>query len=125
MRAHNVDRERVDTVIVGAGQAGLAMGYYLAAQGCDFVMVDGHKRIGEAWRRRWDSLRLFTPAAYDGLPGIPFPAPPDAYPTKDEMADYLEAYAVRFALPLQLGTVVDRISRQGDGYALRRVFQSC
>jgi putative flavoprotein involved in K+ transport len=118
MRAHNVDRERADTVIVGAGPAGLAMGSYLAAQGCDFVMVDGQERIGEAWRRRWDSLRLFTPAAYDGLPGIPFPAPPDAYPTKDTMADSLEAYAVRFALPLRLGTVVDRLSRQGDGYAL-------
>jgi putative flavoprotein involved in K+ transport len=87
MRAHSVDCERVDTVIVGTGQAGLAAGYYLAAQGRDFVILDGHERVGEAWRRRWDSLRLFTPAAYDGLPGMPFPAPPDAYPTKDEMAE--------------------------------------
>jgi putative flavoprotein involved in K+ transport len=118
MPSRDFDRERVDTVIVGAGQAGLATGYYLAAQGRDFVIVDRHERIGAAWRRRWDSLRLFTPAAYDGLPGMPFPAPPDAYPTKDEMADYLEAYAARFVLPLRMQTAVERLGRQGSGYVL-------
>lgn len=118
MRASRVHRERVDTAIVGAGQAGLATAYFLAAQGRDFVIVDRHARVGEAWRQRWDSLRLFTPAAYDGLPGLPFPAPPDAHPTKDEMADYLEAYAAWFALPLRLGTVVERLVREGTGYVL-------
>jgi putative flavoprotein involved in K+ transport len=118
MRAHIFERQRVETAIVGAGQAGLATGYYLAAQGRDFVIVDGHERVGETWRRRWDSLRLFTPAAYDGLPGMPFPAPPHAYPTKDEMAAYLEAYAARFALPLILGTVVKRLVRRGTSYIL-------
>jgi putative flavoprotein involved in K+ transport len=117
-QTHRIERERFDTVIVGAGQAGLATGYYLAAQGREFVMVDRHERIGETWRRRWDSLRLLTPAAYDGLPGMPFPLPPDVYPTKDAMADYLEAYAARFALPLRLRTVVDRLCRQGSGYVL-------
>jgi putative flavoprotein involved in K+ transport len=116
--AHISDCERVDAVIVGAGQAGLATGYYLAAQACDFAIVDAHERIGQAWRRRWDSLRLFTPAAYDGLPGMPFPAPPDAYPTKDEMADYLEAYAARFALAVRGRTAVERLVRQGAGYEL-------
>jgi putative flavoprotein involved in K+ transport len=118
MLTHNFDAERVDTVIVGAGQAGLATGYCLAAQGRDFVIVDGHERVGEAWRRRWDTLRLFTPAAYDGLPRMPFPALPDAYPTKDQMAEYLETYAMRFVLPLRLGAVVDRLSRQSDRYVL-------
>lgn len=83
----------------------------------DFVIVDRHARLGEAWRRRWDSLRLFTPASYDGLPSMPFPAPPGAYPTKDEMADYLEAYAARCALPLRLKTV-ERLVRKGSGYVL-------
>jgi putative flavoprotein involved in K+ transport len=118
MRAPSFDRERVDTVIVGAGQAGLATGYHLTAQGHEFIIVDAHARVGEAWRQRWDSLRLFTLAAYDGLPGMPFPAPPAAYPTKDEMADYLEAYARRFGLPLRLQTVVERLVRQGTGYIL-------
>jgi putative flavoprotein involved in K+ transport len=118
MRALIFDRGRVDTVIVGAGQAGLATGYCLAARGRDFVIIDGHERVGDAWRQRWDSLRLFTPAAYDGLPGIPFPAPPHAYPTKDEMATYLEAYAARFALPLILRTVVTRLVRPETRYVL-------
>ena len=117
-RTHRVERARFDTVIVGAGQAGLATGYYLAGQGRDFVMLDRHPRIGETWRRRWDSLRLFTPAAYDGLPGRPFPLPVGAYPTKDEMADYLEAYAARFVLPLRLWTVVEHLGRQDIGYML-------
>jgi putative flavoprotein involved in K+ transport len=118
-KSDRLHRRHFDTVIVGAGQAGLATGYYLAAQGRDFIIVDGHERIGEAWRQRWNSLRLFTPAAYDGLPGMPFPALPDAYPTKDEMADYLEAYAARFGLPVRLRTTVERVVRHGIGYVLR------
>lgn len=107
-----------DTIIIGGGQAGLATGYYLQQQGRDFVILDANKRIGDAWRTRWDSLRLFTPARYNGLPGMPFPGPARAYPTKDEMADYLVAYAARFKLPVQTAVKVDNLSRPGDQFVL-------
>jgi putative flavoprotein involved in K+ transport len=80
------------------------------------VILDANQRIGDAWRTRWDSLRLFTPAGYDGLPGWPFPAPAWSFPTKDEVADYLEAYAARFELPVRTGVRVDGLSREGDRY---------
>ena len=82
------------------------------------MILDANERIGDGWRNRWDSLRLFTPARYDGLPGWPFPAPAWSFPTKDEMADYLEAYAARFALPVRTGVRVDRLSREADGYVV-------
>lgn len=107
-----------NTIIIGGGQAGLATGYYLKQQGRDFVILDANKRIGDSWRSRWDSLRLFTPARYDGLPGMPFPASANAFPTKDEMADYLEAYAGRFELPVQTGIKVDCLSSQGDRFVI-------
>ncbi|HSL64179.1 MAG TPA: NAD(P)-binding domain-containing protein [Gaiellaceae bacterium] len=110
--------ERVETVIVGGGQAGLAMGYHLAQRGRPFVILDAGARIGDTWRKRWTSLRVFTPARYSGLPGWPFPAPAWSYPGKDEVADYLEAYATRFDLPVRLGSEVERLSRQGDRYLL-------
>jgi putative flavoprotein involved in K+ transport len=103
--------ERVETVIVGGGQAGLAVGYHLARRERPFVILDADRRPGDAWRRRWDSLRLFTPARYSGLPGLPFPAPPFTHPTRDEVADYLEAYAARFQLPVRHGIRVDRLDR--------------
>ena len=81
--------ERVETVIIGGGQAGLATGYQLATRGLSFVILDANERIGDGWRKRWDSLRLFTPARYDGLPGWPFPASAWSFPNKDEVADYL------------------------------------
>jgi len=109
---------RFDTVVIGGGQAGLAVGYYIRKQGRAFAILDAGDRVGDAWRRRWDSLRLFTPAAYDGLPGTPFPAPRGYYPTKDEMADYLEAYAGRFSLPVRLGRRVRSLSRCDGGYLL-------
>jgi putative flavoprotein involved in K+ transport len=112
------DPEYVQTIVVGGGQAGLAVGYHLARRGLSFVILDANERIGDSWRTRWDSLRLFTPARYDGLPGMTFPAPGHAFPTKDEMADYLEAYAARFALPVQTGVTVDGLSRQGDQFVL-------
>ena len=86
------DRQ-VESVIIGGGQAGLSVGYYLAQRGLPFVILDQNDRIGDAWRNRWDSLRLFTPARYSGLPGMPYPVPLAVYPTKDETADYMEAYA--------------------------------
>jgi putative flavoprotein involved in K+ transport len=121
------DPERFHVVVVGGGQAGLSVGYHLARHGLDFVILDAHARTGDAWRARWDSLRLFTPAVFDGLDGMPFPAPPFTFPTKDEMADYLEAYAARFALPVRHGVRVERLTRVGDRYVLsagRRTFEA-
>ncbi len=105
--------ERVGTVVIGGGQAGLAVGYHLAQRGLPFVILDANERIGDAWRKRWDSLRLFTPARFNGLPGMPFPGTPHSFPGKDEVADYLEAYAARFELPVRTGTRVDRVSKNG------------
>lgn len=107
-----------DTIVVGAGQAGLSVGYHLQRNGGSFLIVDANDRIGAAWRSRWDSLRLFTPAKFCGLDGLPFPAPPDHFPTKDEMADYLELYAATFALPVRLGFEVDRLSRDGGEFMI-------
>lgn len=107
-----------DTVVVGSGQAGLAIGYYLKELGRNFTILDAGDGVGDAWRGRWDSLRLFTPAAYDGLPRMPFPAPRNYYPTKDEMADYLQGYAQEFGLPVRLGRRVDSLSRCNGGYLL-------
>ncbi|HEV7704303.1 MAG TPA: NAD(P)-binding domain-containing protein [Gemmatimonadaceae bacterium] len=106
----------VDTVIIGAGQAGLSTGYHLARLGRAFVILEGNERVGDAWRKRWDSLRLFTPARFDGLDGMPFPAPKNSFPTKDEMGDYLEAYAKHFRLPVRTGSRVDRVWREDARY---------
>jgi putative flavoprotein involved in K+ transport len=110
----------LDVLVVGAGQAGLAMGYALSQQGRDFLVVDAADEIGQSWRSRWDSLVLFTPAQYDGLPGVPFPAATDTYPTKDDVADYLATYAERSALPVRLSAPVTDVSRQ-DGHYLATV----
>jgi putative flavoprotein involved in K+ transport len=103
--------EYVETLVIGGGQAGLTAGYYLAKQGRPLVIVDAHERVGDAWRRRWDSLRLFTPAHFSRLPGLRFPASNWSFPTKDEMADYLDAYARRFELPVRTGISVESLSR--------------
>jgi putative flavoprotein involved in K+ transport len=105
-----------DVIVIGAGQAGLSVGYYLARHGLRFVILDACEQIGDSWRKRWDSLRLFTPARYDALVGMPFPGKPDAFPTKDEMADYLQAYAARFELPVRSGVRVERLSHQDGRY---------
>jgi putative flavoprotein involved in K+ transport len=110
--------ERIQTVVIGAGQSGLSVGYHLARRGLPFVILDANERVGDNWRNRWDSLRLFTPARYDGLAGMPFPGSPTAFPTKNEMADYLESYATRFKLPVRGGIKVDRLSRSGRGYVV-------
>ncbi len=112
------DYETVETVVIGAGQAGLSVGHHLARLGRRFVILDANARIGDAWRNRWDSLRLFTPARYCGLAGMPFPAPPHSFPTKNEFADYLEAYAAHFNLPVRTGVKVDRVSRDTDRYVV-------
>jgi putative flavoprotein involved in K+ transport len=111
--------ERYNTIVIGAGQAGLAAGYELSARDIDVVIVTGESRVGDNWRRRWDSLRLFTPARYSGLPGMPFPALPTHLPDKDEVADYLERYAERFDLPVRLDTRVDSLGWDGERYLLR------
>lgn len=108
----------LDTIVIGAGQAGLSVGYHLKRLGRDFVILDGAARVGDVWRNRWESLRLFTPAKFDGLDGFPFPAPRDHFPTKDEMAAYLEGYAERFALPVRLGQPVERLTRRSDRFVV-------
>ena len=108
--------QQLGTVVIGGSQAGLAVGYYLKQHGLPFVILDENSRIGDAWRKRWDSLRLFTPGRYDGLPGMPFPGSPSSYPTKDETADYLEAYAREFELPFRTGVKVDRLSKSGERF---------
>jgi putative flavoprotein involved in K+ transport len=116
--SNNRTSERVQVVVIGGGQAGLSVGYCLAQRGLSFVILEANQRVGDSWRKRWDSLRLFTPARYDGLIGLPFPAPPDSFPTKDEMADYLEAYAGRFGLPVRTGVKVDRLWHDGARYVV-------
>lgn len=108
--------ESVDIVIIGGGQAGLALGYHLTRLQRDHVILEAGSRVGDAWRERWDSLRLFTPRKYDGLPGMPFPGDRLSFPTKDEQADYLEAYATRFALPVRTGIRVERVRWDGDRF---------
>lgn len=110
--------EHVETVIVGGGQAGLAVGYFLRARRREFVILDANDRVGDSWRKRWPSLRLYSPATVDALPGLPFPAPRYAYPTGLEMADYLESYATRFELPVRGRVAVERVERNGDGYVV-------
>jgi putative flavoprotein involved in K+ transport len=111
--------EHFHTIIIGGGQAGLAMGHELQQRGVDFVILDAERRVGDVWRRRWDSLRLFTPTRYSSLPGLRFPGPQRPAPTKDEMADYLEAYARHFALPVRSGTRVQGLSHDGDRFVVR------
>jgi putative flavoprotein involved in K+ transport len=110
--------ESFHTVVIGGGQAGLSVGYYLARQHRPFVILDANHRVGDSWRKRWDSLRLFTPAAFDGLAGMKFPAAPFSFPTKNDMADYLEAYARRLQLPIRNGVRVDRLARAGSRYLI-------
>jgi putative flavoprotein involved in K+ transport len=109
--------EHVDVLVIGAGQAGLAVGWHLREQGItSFLLLDAGPEVGHVWRSRWDSLRLFTPAEYDALPGMPFPAAAGTYPTKDDVADYLRGYAAAFELPVRLNTCVIRLTKTGDTF---------
>jgi len=110
--------EHYDVVVIGAGQAGLAIGYFLARQGRRFVILDGADSIGAAWRERWDSLVLFTPRRHDSLPGLPFPGDPDGYPTRDEVVAYLEQYAHTSELPIELGAKVRSLTKSGAKFVL-------
>jgi putative flavoprotein involved in K+ transport len=108
-----------EVVVIGAGQSGLSVGYQLKQRGVPFVILDANERVGDVWRNRWDSLRLFSPARFDGLPGMPFPASKSYFPTKDEMADFLVAYAKRFMLPVETGVRIDRLTRGDAGFVVR------
>jgi putative flavoprotein involved in K+ transport len=106
----------LDVLVVGAGQAGLALAWHLNRAGVRYLLLDAAPEVGHSWRTRWDSLRLFTPSQYDSLPGTPFPAPADSHPTKDQVADYLASYAQTHQVPVQLNTPVDRLTRAGGRF---------
>lgn len=110
--------DHVTTAIVGGGQAGLATSQQLARAGVEHVVLDDNDRVGAAWRKRWDSMRLFTPGRFNNLPGMPFPGDPRREPDKDELAAYIEAYAARFELPVHTGVHVDRVAVDGAGFVL-------
>jgi putative flavoprotein involved in K+ transport len=114
-----VDGELLDVIVVGGSQAGLAIAWHLARHHLRFVVLEAAPEIGHSWRSRWDSLTLFTPAQYDALPGMPFPGPPDTYPTKDPVADYLNAYAEAFDLPVRLNARVTDLRRTAEGFEAR------
>src|ERR1044072_3414185 len=107
-------RTPLDVLVIGAGQAGLAVGYHLARHGLRFLLVDAAPELGHTWSSRWDSLRLFTPAEYDALPGMAFPAAAGTYPGKDDVAAYLKSYAEQFDLPVMLNTRVQRVDQPSD-----------
>jgi putative flavoprotein involved in K+ transport len=113
--------EHYEVVVIGAGQAGLAMGYFLSRQKRRFMIVERAESLGSAWRERWDSLTLFTSRRYDSLPGLDFPGDPAGYPNKDEVIDYLEEYARSFELPVSVNTNVRRL---GVGESERFVIET-
>ena len=111
----SVATEGAEVLVIGGGQAGLAMGHHLAERGLRFVIADANPKVGHMWRSRWQSLKLFTAGRYNSLPGVEFPAARDSYPGKDEVADFLQAYIERFELPVRLDTAVTRLSRADNG----------
>jgi putative flavoprotein involved in K+ transport len=111
--------ELLDVIVVGGSQAGLAIAWHLAREGLRFVVLEAAPEIGHTWRSRWDSLTLFTPTQHDALPGMPFPGPPDTYPTKDPVADYLTIYAATFNLPVRLNARVTDLRRTAEGFETR------
>lgn len=110
-----MSHQHIETLVIGAGQAGLSTGYHLRRLGRSVLIVDGNERVGDNWRRQWDTLRLYTPARYDGLPGLRFPGEPWAFPGKDAVADYLETYALHWDLPVRMSTRIDALEPRPDG----------
>ncbi len=110
--------DRFDVVVIGAGQAGLAIGYFLARQGRRFMILEAADAVGGAWRGRWDSLVLFTPRRYDALPGLAFPGDPDRYPTRDDVIAYLERYAATFDLPIDFNSPVRSLSQENGAFRI-------
>jgi putative flavoprotein involved in K+ transport len=119
MAANGTNDGLLDVAVIGASQAGLAMAWHLAREQLRFVVLDAAPEIGHTWRSRWDSLTLFTPVQYDALPGMPFPGPPDTYPTKDPVAGYLQAYATAFNLPVRLNARVTQLRTTAEGFEIR------
>src|SRR3954449_7408235 len=107
--------EGINVAVVGAGQAGLAVAYFLRQAGLELTVLERADSIGSAWRERWESLTLFTPRRFDTLPGLPFPGDPEGYPDKDEVADYLDLYGKALDLPVRLRTRVSSVARDGSG----------
>jgi putative flavoprotein involved in K+ transport len=118
LRRRSLEAGDREVAVIGAGQAGLAMGYYLAQQGRRFLILDRGDSVASAWRERWESLTLFTPRRYSALPGLLFPGDPDGYPTRDEVIEYLERYAEEFGLPIEFNSDVRRLSRQRERFRL-------
>ena len=116
--ATSVGSDRFDVAVIGAGQAGLAIGYFLARQGRRFVILEAADAVGAAWRDRWDSLVLFTPRRYDALPGLAFPGDPDGYPTRDEVIAYLEQYAATFDLPIEFNSAVRSLTPEDGAFRI-------
>jgi putative flavoprotein involved in K+ transport len=109
-------RERTDTLVIGGGQAGLAVGYHLSRAGVPFLIVDANERTGDSWRQRWDSLKLFTPNRFNSLPGLQIPGEDWGFPSKDDVADYLESYASHFELPIRHGVKIDHLTREDGAF---------
>jgi putative flavoprotein involved in K+ transport len=118
MTANGTNDGLLDVAVIGGSQAGLAMAWHLTRRGLRFVVLEAAPEIGHTWRSRWDSLTLFTPAQHDALPGMPFPGRPDTYPTKDPVADYLQAYAAAFNLPVRLNARVTHLSKTAEGFEI-------
>ena len=112
------ETDQWDVVIIGAGQAGLAAGYYLKRMNQQFIILDENYGIGDSWRKRWDSLKLFTPSQHDGLPGMPFPGIKGSFPGKDEMADYLKRYVMEYSLPVKTDTKVNRLFAENNHFEI-------
>jgi putative flavoprotein involved in K+ transport len=115
---HSAAPNRFDTIVIGGGQSGLAAGYHLNRIGGSFLIVDADERSGDAWRCRWESLRLFSPAQYDSLPGLPLAMPKGTFPRKDVLADYLEEYALHFKFPILRGVRITKVARQGTDFVV-------
>lgn len=114
----NTSGQAFDVAVIGAGQAGLACGWHLKQQGLNFLILDEQSQPGGNWRNYYDSLELFSPAAYSALPGMPFPGLPSHYPVRDEVVRYLEQYADLFQLPISLGVQVTRVDQQDEGFQI-------